>query len=154
MSKLYKKISIYTLLNNLPNDADFITWDPRFLDGNEYNNCISLINKNINYNFIELNNDYKNLIGGMMYGLMNRETMKLYLDNQRNFMNMSDHIEGIYEYPIVKRYICSKCICTDHININKKFNEECLPYKNIYNDINKLNIDNFFIPEKFSLFTR
>ena len=56
----------------------------------------------------------------MCYGLMNRNIMKKYLDNQRIKLNAADHIKDIYEDPIVNRYITVQAICTDQFNLITK----------------------------------
>ena len=151
-------------LNNIPKDADFISWDPRFVYENEYNIIFNQI-KNTNNYWIELQDDINYLIGGMMYGLMNRDIMKLYLDNQRKMFNISDSVLGIWRFPKenIKRYIASKCLCTDQLNIQNKFNLNGviydntvkLIYNNIYQKIDKtITIDSFFKPNEYLAFTR
>ena len=104
-------------LNHIPNDADFVTYDPRIcvvppnFDQTEF--------KRLSKDLLECENDYMDLenyyelCGTLAYGLMNRKTMKLYLDNQRNLLMAADHIIGLFRNPIpsIKRYCCSKCIC-------------------------------------------
>lgn len=148
---------IIKYLNNIPQDSDFVTFDTRFKsteENTEYNNCVKLIN-NSNNMFIELPNNYDLLVGGMMYGIMNRKTMQLYMNNQHEILHMSDNIIGIFEQPNIKRYISSKCLCTDCYNIKTNFNVHDTAYKCIYKDIEKLTIDNFYIKENIeNIFTR
>ena len=141
-------------LNNIPDDADFITYDPRFINENEYNKIFDNIKKS-NNEWILLNNDIDGLIGSMMYGIMNRNTMQFYLESQRNSFTISDSVYGIFRNPTktIKRYTTKKCICTDHYNIENKFNTIPI-YHNIYKNIENLSIESFNIPEKFSSFTR
>lgn len=150
-----KKI-LYQYLSSIPYDADFVTWDPRFLAKNfntEQKDFLDLI-KHYNGDYIFLPNSYKYLCGGMMYALMNRSTMELYLNNQRLKLKMSDHVDGFFENPTVTRYVCTKCLCTDQYNIAKHFNSEFSWYDNIYNKIDNLNIDDFYNPSSYQLFTR
>ena len=142
-------------LNNIPNNADFITFDPRFCSLDEQTLFINhYLKNNIQNNWFKINNNVK-MIGGMMYGLMNRKTMKLYLDNQRQSFNMSDHVNNIFDNPIINRYVSTKCICTDFFNITCDFNINSICYTNIYSKLNKLSKDNFYnAPSNCSFFTR
>ena len=146
---------IYTYLNNIPEDADFITWDFRF-------ECLDyakehIINvKNINRNnlWYKIDNNY-DIIGGLMFGLMNRETMEVYLNNQHESLNMSDHVNGIFNNATVNRYIATQCICTDHFNIKSNFDCPSMPVQEtVYSKIYKLNINNFNKPLKYHCFSR
>ena len=146
-------------LNNIPNDADFITYDPRFYNKEYYYELLKVMIKDKNKKWILLENSNNGLIGGMMYGLMNRETMKLYLNAQHNNFTAADSIHGIFRYPNdnIKRYVANKCIITDHYNIknNLNFNEISEFYVNIYKNIDKtLSKDSFNIPNDYSIFTR
>ena len=141
-------------LNNIPNNADFINFDPRFISDDEHNSFINKL-KNNNDNYLKFSNDYKYLSGAVIYSLMNRNTMKLYLDNQRKMLHTSDRVLGIWKEPIINRYICSKCLCTDQFNISYNFDINThVSYINIYNKINKLNIEDFYKPEKYHVFCR
>ena len=140
---------IQQMLTEIPDDADFITYDPRFcyqqdFESFEYNlkNCNSLYLKNEPY-------DYKFMFGGILYAIMNRKTMKLYLDNQRKQLVMSDHVKGLFQKVSVNKYIGAKCICTDQLNIQAKFNIKNTPYINNYGWKEILNINNFYIPSKY-----
>ena len=147
---------IKNYLNNIPTDADFVTYDPRFLsinDNDEQETFLKLI-KECNTDYVFLPNTYEYLCGGLMYGLMNRYAMELYLYNQRTTLKMSDHVDGFFENPVVKRYVCNKCLCTDQYNISRDFDSQWQWYENIYNKISNLNINDFYIPNEWNLFTR
>ena len=149
---------ILQLLNDIPKDCDFVSFNPRFKsteDNLEHENCKKLICKNYNNNFIYLYNNYQLLVGAMMYGIMNRDTMKLYLNNQRQKLMAADNVIGFFEYPTVKRYISTKCLCTDIYNINTNFNVNDTSYECIYKDIEHLKINNFFtVNNIYNIFTR
>ena len=106
-------------LNNIPNNCDFITFTPRFINDYERNQFINLIssynNENIKYK--KLNNEiYTSLCGTGMYGIMNRKTMELYLNNQRKNFNCVDHIYDFFEYPTINRFTTYNAICMDQYN--------------------------------------
>ena len=107
-------------LNNIPDNCDFITYTPRFIDDderNQFKKLISLYKNNNKIKYIKLNNkNYNSLCGTGMYGLMNRQTMKLYLENQRKNFNCADHIKGIFENSIINRYTTFNAICIDQCN--------------------------------------
>ena len=141
-------------LNNIPKDADFINFDPRFLLEEEHNNLIDEI-KNNNDNYLKISDNYQKMCGGMMYGLMNRNTIKLYLDNQRKNLHTADRVLGLWKFPKVKRYISLKCICSDQFNISSNFDINMhVSYRNIYNEINKINIEDFYKPKEYHIFSR
>ena len=141
---------IQQMLTEIPDDADFVTYDPRFSQPwdfdtfeNKITNCNDLFMKNNP-------NDYEFIFGGILYGIMNRQTMKLYLDNQRNKLMMSDHVEGLFTKITTNKYIATKCICTDELNILANFNNISSPaYVNNYKFKQKLNADDFYIPNEF-----
>lgn len=139
-------------LNNIPQDADFVTWNPRFEFKKEFNIVADKI-RNANESWILLENSIIGLLGGLMYGIMNRDSMKLYIDNQHNRLKLSDHIDGFFEAPIIKRYTSSKHICTDQQNIFTNFNAE-LYDEFIYEKIdNTITTDSFYIPNNFLPYT-
>lgn len=156
-------------LNNIPEDADFITWDTRFSWEPQYNEFLNIIkydldkllNKQVNNNFIELTNHWHALCGGMMYGLMNRNTMKLYLDNQNNKFTISDKVQNIFETSNdskIKRYMGTHCICLGQYLLENWFNDAYQTigycYKTPYEYIDKLDINNFFKPNNFLAWTQ
>lgn len=166
---LKNKQLIEYYLNNIPKDADFISWDPRFGWDPQYNEFFNIIkydldkllNKQVNNNFIAIDNYWHSLCGGMMYGLMNRETMEIYLDNQNKKFTISDKVKNIFETSYtstVKRYISTHCICLGQYLIENWFNEKyknqhnC--YKTPYEYIDKLNRDDFYIPNEFVCWTQ
>lgn len=146
-----KKLIEY-YLNNIPEDADFITFDPRFIFDDTRNDIYQRL-KECKDDWLYLDNNIE-LIGGMFYGLMNRETMKLYLDNQRLNFNMSDHIIGIFDRPTVKRYIGTKCLCTDQYNLSCNFSPKIKSYTNIYYMINSLKYEDFNLPSQYNQLLR
>lgn len=104
---------------NIPKDADFVTWDPRFwwdYDFAEFKNCLY----NSQY-FIKDTGQFRWTFGGMCYGIMNRQSMELYLKNQRSSFHMSDHVEGFFHHSSVNKYMSSICICTDQFNLKHNF---------------------------------
>ena len=150
-----KKLIEY-YLNNIPKETDFITWDPRFIKNrhNKKEEFINLIKENNDQEYTFLPNDYEYICGGMMYAIMNKETMLFYLNNQRNWLKMSDHVEGFFENPIIERYVSNKCLCTDQYNIANNFKSKYYCYNNIYKKIYKLNIKDFYKPKTFKVFSR
>ena len=148
-----KKLIINSF-NNIPDDADFVTWDTRFYD-NKIDKYSKLI-KNSNEYFVKTDNADP-IIGGMMYALMNRNIMKTYLDSQRTNLTMSDNIIKIFNNLDSKlnRYISTKCLCTDQHNIETNFNPCHFVYINVYKKINNnISINDFYIPEKFMAFSK
>lgn len=138
---------------NIPKDADFVTYDPRFWKAddfyafrNDLNNCKDI--------FVKDNGQYQFMFGGMCYGIMNRQTMKLYLENQRKKFCMSDHVNGLFKEVTVNKYIATKCICTDQYNILNKFNNLYIEYMNNYNSAYGLNPDDFYQPNEYDIFER
>lgn len=143
---------LYECLNNIPKDGEFITWDPRFIY--QYDNkhvTDEIISSNSLY--IKLSDKYDGLIGGLMYAIMNKESMTLYLDNQRNKLSMSDHVLGFFRQPKVKRYLCTKCLCVEQYALICDFNCK-FGHNNLYMNINKFNKEQFYQPEKYLEFTR
>ena len=149
-------------MNNIPDDADFVSWDPRFLFPLEQDILVKKM-KNLDDNqyWYHLENNFKWLCGGMMYGIMNRKSMELYLNNQRTSMHMSDHVHGFFRYPTVKRYIATKCICTDQFNLEFNFDvKEHIAYRNTYYEIgralkkNNITADIFNLPKYFQSMVR
>jgi len=150
---LKNKELIEAIFNSIPDDADFVTYDPRFSnfieDFKQFNNDL-IINKDKSY-FKDIG-QYKLMFGGMLYAIMNRTTMKLYLNNQRKNIWMSDVVQGIFNNVKINKYVCTKCICTDQFNIKNNFNAgNLIWYKNNYKD---LNISNFYIPSNYHIFER
>lgn len=145
-----KRIELF--FNNIPQDADFVTFDPRFSRQNDINQFNLDISNNKEL-YIKDNGQYNFMFGGMMYAIMNRETMKLYLENQRKRFYMCDHVQGLFMNVKVNKYISSKCICTDQLNIQNNFitdnilNSHSIGYVCQYPN---LDINKFYIPEEFS----
>ena len=138
----------------MPKDADFITWDPRFIRlSNKKNetNIIRLELKNrLEPYYFKCSNSYEYLCGAMMYGIMNRESMKLYLDNQRKHLHMSDHVKDFFRKPSIKRYVAKKCIIIDQYNYAFNFSQEVQEYTNNYKAIDKsINVSMFNKPKEY-----
>lgn len=147
---------ISNMLNSIPSDANFVTYDPRFINKHIVDEQSLFIDelKKSSSNYVYLSNNYKYMCGGMMYGIMDRSSMELYLANQRQNLNMSDRVIGFWKNPVVQRYVASKCICTDHYNIGKKFNSEYSFYENLYHKIKPMSVNLFYNPKYYSFFTR
>ena len=148
------KTLVESIFNSIPKDADFVTYDPRFWEDSDFikfKNDLS----NSNKNYIRCN-DYIFMFGGLMYALMNRKTMELYLNNQRNKLSVADQVCGLFRNPIVNKYICSKCICTDQFNIKNNFNikEIKSDYKSYLCNYDNLNVKDFYTPNKYNEFFR
>lgn len=142
------------IFDNIPEEADFVTYDPRFFVPNDFKIFFKDLNKNYGNLYMKADKNYVYMIGGMLYGIMNRDTMQLYLENQRKNFFMSDHVQGLFVNVTVNKYISTRCICTDEHNIKENFNAMWDAYKNNYKDKQKLQIDNFYIPEKYNVFAR
>lgn len=138
--------------NNIPDDADFVTYDPRFYFDNDFKQFKNDIN-NTNDLYFRDNGQYQSMFGGMLYAIMNRQTMKLYLENQRTNLAMSDHVRGLFMNVSINKYVSTRCICTDQYNIKTNF-DVYKPYRNNYKDKEILNISDFYIPEIFHEFER
>ena len=140
-------------LNNVPNDADFITYTPRFIEYDEINRFKDNI-LNIKNKYFKLDNNYKSLCGTGMYALMNRNSMKLYLDNQRKNLYTVDHIPCFFKTPNINRYTTLDSIIIDQFNLlNKDNNKNIINYGLHcyiqYNIIN--NYNDFYKPNKIDL---
>lgn len=148
------KTLIHEMLNDIPDDADFVTYDPRFIYDEDLNKFYDSLN-NCNELFMKDMGQYFFMFGGMLYGLMNRQTMKLYLDSQRNSFHMSDHVCGLFSNVSVNKYIAAKCICTDEYNIESNFNK-CImnEYKNNFTEKYYLTNNDFYNPDKYHVFAR
>lgn len=145
---------IETLFNNIPEDADFVTYDPRFWfdkDFIQFHNDIN--NDNL---YIKDHKQYQFMFGSMMYAIMNRNTMELYLNNQRKNLFISDHVQGLFCNVSVNKYISSKCICTDQFNIKNNFNIKDIKsnYKAYLCNYDNLNINDFYTSDKYNEFIR
>ena len=159
------KNKIQQFFDNIPKDADFITWDIRYFPN--VNNSIDILaylfNKSSDQYYIKYNcSSIINLFGGMMYAIMNRKSMKLYLDNQHKNFRSSDRINDFFTRSNkISKYIAKQCILTDHINLENNFNIKHTTinnndwiYHNIYNDITSLNKEDFYIPNIFEKYSR
>ena len=143
---------IETILNNIPEDADFITYDPRFNNENDIKQFNKDLEKNKDKLYFKDNGQYDFMIGGLLYAIMNKQTMKLYLNNQRNNICMPDTIKGIFNNVCINKYVSSNNICTDQFNIKNNFNEgEFIWYRNNYK---KLCISNFYVPKNYHILER
>ena len=164
---LNKDMSLFEdMLNNIPNDADFVTYDYRNSENYE-NEIIKKIKETKNkYIKIEYDNSF---YGGAMFGIMNRKTMELYLNSQHDDIHMSDNVINIFHTSYIKeqmcnRYTSTKCLFVDQLTYNKIFinNDYSLHeyYDNMFlrmeenERIKKYNKDIFFKPENFHRYSR
>lgn len=146
---------IYNSFNNIPEDADFITWDPRFVDKFE-TNLPNIKEDILNSNdlFFNITNEkYPLMIGGMMYAIMNRQSMEFYLKTQHENFHAADIVLNFFYQPTVKKYVSTKCIATDQYNIENNFSGKG-GYQCIYTLTEKLNNKMFYNPDKFTVFSR
>ena len=138
-------------LNNIPNYYDFITFTARFTQKDERIKFANLIN-NFNNKYAQIDNNYMSLCGNGMYGLMNRNTMKLYLDNQRAKFSAPDYIENIFKNSTINRCTSYDAICMDVYNrfkLFERYDSELIERMGItcYNQYNKINdYNDFYIP--------
>lgn len=149
------------MLNNIPNDADFVTYDPRIYNEDQNQQISDYINSSSKY--VHIKNDFY-ICGGAMYGIMNRNTMNLYLDSQHQHFVMSDHVEHFFEdinienFVIDKRYIPTECLFVDQFTYNKWFihNDATFMsgYNNNYVKYKKYSKDDFFMPNKWLIESR
>ena len=151
---------IESVFNSIPEDADFVTYDPRFAwinDINQFENDL----KNCNGNYIKYVGQYNFMFGGLMYALMNRKTMELYLNNQRTNLFMSDNVTGLFraiDCNKINKYISSKCLCTDQFNIKNNFKKywegRLMCYMNNYISFYNLTLNDFYSPDNYNEFLR
>ena len=145
---LKNKKLIKKYLNNIPNDAEFITYTPRFIDYNEFIRYNNENNNQNNFGYVLIPNDYNTLCGGMMYGIMNRNIMKMYIDNQEQRLNVGDHIKGIFENSIIKRYASNEAIAIDQYN--RIIKEKDMGALRCYQQLNKLfDYEDYYKPIKY-----
>ena len=153
---------IFECFNNIPNDADYVTWDPRFVNLEDYKLYKSFIEDKTLYTDITGKLTDHLMAGGLMYGIMNRKTMKEYLNNQRASLKMSDQVNGFNSNnKNIKKYVCNKCICTELISLLINFeydkNNWHFAHRNIYSFDNKLDKTMFYDPDfennKYEIFT-
>ena len=147
---------IESVFNSIPEDADFVTYDPRFWEDSDFIKFKDKLKYNKNSDYIKDNNEYIFMFGGLLYAIMNRKTMEIYLNSQRNKLSVADHVQGLFRNPIVNKYICSKCICTDQFNIKNNFNikEIKTDYKSYLCNYDNLDVNNFYKPDKYNEFFR
>ena len=149
------------MFNNIPEKADFITYDPRTNKKNILYQIINNIIKYKNNRYFKCNLD---TFGAAAFAIMNRKTMKIYLDTQHNIFKMSDHVNYFYDninINTLKKYASSKCIFIDQIthsrdikDINNIIEEELDGYDNLYSLLDNFNRDDFFKPTIFNEHSR
>ena len=116
-------------LNNIPDEADFINFTPRFLYIDEIPIFLrNLREHHLNDKYFNLDNEciYRSLIGSGMYAIMNRETMKTYLKNQKEKLYCADHVLEFFDKPNpkkIKRYTTRDAIVLDQYNVVKRNND-------------------------------
>ena len=144
---LNDKNELYFILSSIPNDIDFITFTSRFKDINEvmeFKEYQKMFDDGNSNTFIEIPNYFKTLCGALMYGLMNRKTMQLYLNNQKIMLNNRDCISNIYINPTIKRYTTLYSICIDQFSRSEKTNKYD-KFNLFYEQCNIVkNFDNYF----------
>ena len=117
---------IFRYLYDIPEDADIIRYG--YMEWDEYN-----IDKfdNTNELFYKDNeNSDTRYYGNQCYGLMNRKTMKIYLDSCNYIFYGNEDVKNIHrgnEYNL-NIYYATKPIFLDHIAYHKIYNEYVLPY--------------------------
>jgi hypothetical protein len=142
------KTIIENYLNNVPKDADFITYAPRLIDYDEYIRYNTEYSNQNDFGYVLIPNDYTSLCGAMMYGIMNRNIMKMYIDNQEKQLNSGDHIEGIFENPSIKRYASKEAICIDQYN--RIIQQHEMTYLRCYQQLNKFfDYEDYYKPFKY-----
>ena len=145
---------IYDVLNNIPYNCDFISFDPRFDSQYDEINFLERCISDDSY-YIEKNKDIR-IYGTSMYALLNKDIMKLYLDSQQKNFKESDHVDNIFDNSIVNINLCSTCLFIDQNNLENKFINKSYNFESCYNNVylsypelnNKLHKEDFFIPEK------
>lgn len=151
------------MLNNIPDDADFVTYDYRFNLSTE-TILKRKIYDNIDKRYVKLDNEYS-FFGAAMYGIMNRKTMELYLHNQRENLVMSDHVNDFWKYnpnshTSLIKYAPTKCLSISQEFYKKIFIKRNIVYKPCYDNpffrVHSANLNefNFFRPEKFHEWSR
>ena len=84
------------------------------------------------------------LCGNGMYGLMNRNTMKLYLDNQRAKFSAPDYIENIFKNSTINRCTSYDAICMDVYNRFKLFEQyDDTYFYGVKTNTNRLYLEDF-----------
>lgn len=143
------------MLNNIPEDADFVTFDFRQDEDNEKKH-IQYINDNKDKKYVLTNAGY--FSGGAMYAIMNRKSMKLYLDNQHKNIVMSDWVKDFWTVSSLKKYIPTKCLCICQPYYKKIFinnDNKFIPYNdNLFFRLGKYSKIDFFEPKNFQEYTR
>ena len=149
------KHMIEDMLNNIPEDADYIDYDPRQYLESYQQQLLKIIN-NINSRYFKIN---KIFYGAAMFGIMNRKTMKLYLDSQHNCLKMSDNVDNFVENKTIQNYyISTKCLFVAQHTLNKIFNKKNYSfahcYDNMYLRSNKYKKEDFFEPKIYHEWSR
>lgn len=148
---------LYDMLNNIPKDADFVTYDPRSNKKDIILSILENIKLNKNNRYFKSNID---TFGAACFALMNRSTMELYINQQHNLLQMSDHVIYFYENTHnapINKYISTNCIIIDQLTHNKNIeknldiflNKEFDGYDNLYSLDLSFDKDNFFKPNTF-----
>lgn len=117
---------IFRYLYDTPEDADIIRYG--YMEWDEYN-----IDKFDNTNELfykdNENNNFR-YYGNQCYGLMNRKTMKIYLDSCNYIFYGNEDVKNIHrgnEYNL-NIYYATKPIFLDHFAYHKTYDEYVLPY--------------------------
>ena len=138
---------ISDMLNNIPTNADFITFDPRFATKEEQDEIIGIISSSTDERYAKITND-NFMFGGAMYGIMNRNAMQKYMLNQQKEILAADNVIGFFKEAVVKRYVSKKCLFVDQFTYYKWFMKEnydfAFAYDNLYLRLNDFKKDDFF----------
>ena len=148
---------LYDMFNNIPKDADFVTYDPRSNKKDIILSILENIKLNKNNRYFKSNID---TFGAACFALMNRFTMELYINQQHNLLQMSDHVIYFYENTDnapINKYISTNCIIIDQLTHNKNIeknldiflNKKFDGYDNLYSLDLSFDKDNFFKPNIF-----
>lgn len=93
-----------------------------------------------------------------MYAIMNRKSMKLYLDNQHKNIVTSDWVKDFWTVSSLKKYIPTKCLCICQPYYKKIFinnDNKFIPYNdNLFFRLGKYSKIDFFEPKNFQEYTR
>ena len=146
------------VLNNIPSDADFVTFDPRFGEIDEQNAMIDIINGSKG-RYAKIDN-VNGMFGGAMYGILNRDAMFKYMLNQQKQILSADNVIGFFRDPVVRRYVSRECLFVDQFTYNKWFISEnkdfAFGYDNLYLRCGSYKKTDFFWPDKvkYNFFSR
>lgn len=117
---------MFRYLYDTPKDADIIRYG--YMEWDEHN-IETFDNTNELFYKDNDNNDFR-YYGNQCYGLMNRKTMKIYLDSCNHIFNGNEDVENIYrgnKYNL-NIYYATRPLFLDHLAYNKSHAAYILPY--------------------------